>query len=198
MNTSAAYDYQKYSCKNPFVRLAVCHFLKSLAGLIKEVSPGDILDVGCGHGFVIRYIRNYYNNIIIKGIDCNREALLMAKAINPDQQFIQASIYEMPFRDKAFDLLICLEVLEHLVLVDAALAELKRVARRNCLLSVPYEPYFSICRLLGGKNILRLGRHPEHINYFKITAIKEKLKNYFELRKTVIYFPWIIFWGTVK
>lgn len=192
-------NYQKYNSKNPFTKLALSRFFKSLGTLIEDIGILDIVDMGCGEGNIISYLKRSSNDrISFKGIDYNYEVLLLAKSLNPNEEFIQGDIYNVPFKDKSFGLVICLEVLEHLNSVDKALAELTRVARKYCLVSIPYEPYFSICRFLGGKNILKFGKHPEHINCFGIREIKEKLSAYFELRKTVILFPWILFLGEVR
>ena len=190
--------HQKYNSKNPFIILGVRRFLGTLGILIENTGILNILDLGCGNGKVISYLKRSNDKISLKGIDYDYESLLWAKDSNPGEKFIQADIYNTPLKDKSFDLVICLEVLEHLNSVDKALAELSRVARKYCLISVPYEPYFSICRFLGGKDILRFGRHPEHINYFRIGEVRKKLVVYFELRKTVISFPWLFFLGEVR
>ena len=39
----------------------------------------------------------------------------------------EASLFEMPFEDDAFDGLVCLSVLEHITELDAALTEFRRV-----------------------------------------------------------------------
>jgi len=158
-----------------------------------------ILDAGCGEGFYIHYLaKNYPLSLNITGIDSSFESLSLAKKLNPKQNFIQGNIYRIPYKNKSFDLVLCLEVLEHLEGVGSALTELCRVARRYCLLSIPQEPYFSICRLLGGKNILRLGRHPQHLHQFQAKKMIKMLEDYFLVKKTVNSFPWIFIFGELR
>lgn len=192
-------NYRKYKSLNPFVRIGVYSFLKEVLRLVNGISPKNLLDAGCGEGFVMRYLWDHYKGVLpLTGFDMDYNAISQARSINPGQHLAQASIYNMPFRDKSFDLVICLEVLEHLTRVDGALAEISRVARGDCIISVPFEPYFSICRALSGKDFFRLGRNPDHINYLKMPQMKEKLANGFILEKTLISFPWIIFWAKAR
>lgn len=199
MNKVTSFNYQKYNNRNPFAQYGIRRFLKTLHGLLKDTGVNNILDMGCGEGFYIYYLtQNYPFGLDITGIDYNYDALCLAKKMNPNVKFIQGNIYNIPYKDKSFDMVLCLEVLEHLEAVGSALAELCRVARRYCLLSIPHEPYFSVCRLLGGKDILRLGRHPQHLHQFKVKKTVKMLKDYFELKKTVTSFPWIFILGEIK
>ena len=58
-------------------------------------------------------------------------------------EYLQMSVANQGFADKSFDVVTCFEVLEHVdpdVLI-AGLAELRRVCKRQLLVSVPYaEP----------------------------------------------------------
>ena len=57
--------------------------------------------------------------------------------------FTLGDIRCLPFADNAFDCVTAFEILEHLVYPDVlkAVSELKRVARRVVIISVPYEEY---------------------------------------------------------
>ena len=49
-------------------------------------------------------------------------------------ELLDASLFELPFEDGAFDALVCVSVIEHLRELDAALSELRRVMRPGGLL----------------------------------------------------------------
>lgn len=54
-----------------------------------------------------------------------------AQAVRIDRPFVAGDIYRLPFRDRAFDYVICSHVLEHLERPEDAVAELTRVAPRG-------------------------------------------------------------------
>jgi ubiquinone/menaquinone biosynthesis C-methylase UbiE len=167
--------------------------------MINSFSPGNVLDAGCAEGFALRHMRKHRDRSpAITGMDIDYKALLFSKAEGQGRHFIQADIQKIPFKDSSFDLVLCLEVLEHLVFIDTALAELKRVAKKSCIISIPLEPCFSVCRMLAGKDIARFGRVPEHISCFNAMEVKAKLKSHFKLEETIISFPWIIFRVSAK
>ena len=93
-----------------------------------------------------------------------------------------ADVHELPYRDNEFDTVVCLETLEHVENPHAAVQELKRVAKKRIIISVPLEPWFSLPRYL-----LLLGWNKEH--YWGITPTwlelqlgKPKFQQWFWLR----------------
>jgi SAM-dependent methyltransferase len=90
-----------------------------------------ILNVGCGDGRVTRSITDRYK---IVGVDVSMRAASLSEV-----PFVLGSIAALPFADRAFDLVVTTEVLEHLPpeLFASALNELQRVARRYILITVP-------------------------------------------------------------
>lgn len=102
--------------------------------------PQDVLEIGIGNGFVHRYLRQH--EITVHTMDFDER-------LGPDTQ---GSVLEIPFDEGAFDLVACFETLEHLPYEDfaTALGELRRVARRWVLLSLPdVTPYVRFDVALG-------------------------------------------------
>lgn len=97
----------------------------ALKALRPELKGCRVLDAGCGDG-VLSYMLAR-EGAEVYGIDISREALRVAKKRCGNARFYQASIYNLPFPDKFFDHITCLEVIEHLADPDKALTELKRV-----------------------------------------------------------------------
>ena len=77
------------------------------------VNPNSIVDVGCGLGTFLRIFREKgVRNILgIDGEWCNRE--LLFKNIS-EQEFMESDLEQQIKSDQNFDLVICLEVAEHL------------------------------------------------------------------------------------
>src|SRR5581483_5346823 len=96
--------------------------------LARSVSPQSVLEVGVGQGVVARELRA--QGIEVKTLD-------IAADLHPD---LVGSVTAIPLADKAVDLAIAAEVLEHIEFKDVpqALSELGRVARTHVLVSVPH------------------------------------------------------------
>jgi len=94
----------------------------------------SILDVGCGNGFIVNNLKkiNKYKKLV--GLDISLEAL---KFVQTEKR--QGSIENIPFEDKSFDLVVCLEVLEHLPekIFQKGILELQRVSKKYILITVP-------------------------------------------------------------
>jgi len=195
MNTTS--NYAKYHSRNIFVQIGVRRFLMNVIRALKGMQFNSVIDVGCGEGFVSSSLRKVYKNkFFLSGIDKNYEALRTASSIEVFDNLAQADIYQLPFQDASFDLVVCTEVLEHLLNVESALRELNRISRKYCLLSVPIENYLRFCRILGLKNIVRLGRHPEHLQSFDKSSFCNIVSRYFDIQRIRVSFPWIIILGS--
>jgi trans-aconitate methyltransferase len=60
----------------------------SFSLLLKELPPGSaILELGCGPGNVVKYIKANRSDFQILGIDLAPEMIKAAKATNPDSEF---------------------------------------------------------------------------------------------------------------
>ena len=90
-------------------------------------SPQSVLEVGVGAGVIGAVLRQF-------GIDY--ESLDLDAALKPDHV---APVTAMPFDDAEFDVVTCFQVLEHIPYESfaPALRELRRVARRVVIMSLP-------------------------------------------------------------
>lgn len=184
-------NFEKHTTKNPIGRWALQNFNKKLISLIKPLEVETILDVGAGEGFTLNHLRQEKIGNAYEGIEYTDEAIRIGKKLHPDIFIKKGSIYELPYRDNSFDLVLCTEVLEHLDIPEKGLKELVRVSKKYVLLTVPNEPYFTIQRLLRGQNILHFGAHPEHIQLWSNKGFQLFVKSQ-DLKLVSIRhpFPW--------
>ena len=93
-------------------------------------APASVLDVGCGaeRWFATRLAQRGYH---VTGVD-------IAEGI---------ALPHLPYPDGGFDIVVCLEVLEHTNDPVRSLQELYRVAKHQLLVTVPHEPWFTLWRL---------------------------------------------------
>jgi 2-polyprenyl-3-methyl-5-hydroxy-6-metoxy-1,4-benzoquinol methylase len=185
-------NLQKYKSKNIIQKMLINKFLYNVYRLISLTKVESILDLGCGEGFVIGYLRNHNNNLRFEGLDINKEAINMAKKLNPDVNFVICNLYKLQYNENSFDLVMLTEVLEHLEDPEKVMNVVKKISNKHFILSVPWEPLFSISNLLRGKNILKWGNDPEHINKWGRDQFVTFVNNHFSVTRVVSSFPWTI------
>jgi SAM-dependent methyltransferase len=95
------------------------------------------LDVGCGDGYLVGLLRAV--GIEVAGVDISLPRLVRASEENRGTSFAQSDLYRLPFADESFDTVFCIEVLEHTEYPLIALRELRRLAARYVVISVPYD-----------------------------------------------------------
>ena len=102
---------------------------KMLASIPKGPKDARVLDVGAGEGALVERYRE-------KGWD-----IIGADSAYESEHVKKADLLSLPFDDGAFDVVLCLDVLEHVALLDQpiALAEIARVVKPEgrLLMSVP-------------------------------------------------------------
>ncbi|MCI0428849.1 MAG: class I SAM-dependent methyltransferase [Nitrospiraceae bacterium] len=111
--------------------------------VVESLLPDDttsILDVGCGKGDVLNAIHEVQPNIRLLGVDLSPEALSFAEI-----PAVVAGLPGIPLADRSFDLVLCLQVLEHIVPSDyrQSLRELERLADRHLIVGVPFAENLS-------------------------------------------------------
>lgn len=189
MSTS---NYQKHTHRNPIQRFLVSNFYKKTYETLKPLKPNKVLDVGCGEGITIKKLKEEKIGKTYEGVDPLPEALKLAKRVDPETKYTKASIYDLPYKDNSFDLVLCMEVLEHLDKPDKALSELKRVSSKYVYITVPHEPWFLLSQLFRGRHIARFGNHPEHINHWTPWTINSLVKSKgLEVKSQKLPFAWI-------
>ncbi len=176
-------NIRKYTSKNPLVRIAVNRFISSFLEMLKICNDdklNKILDAGTGEGILNHIIGEEFKHIEIIGLDISIDNLNIAKQI-VDDNLINGTLYSLPFREDSFDLVISMEVLEHLEKPELAIKNIKRTTRKFAILSVPNDTYFRMANILRGKNISEFGNGPGHIQHFTTGSFKNMIEKHFEI-----------------
>jgi len=90
-----------------------------------------MLDVGCGKkGCSLTNVPNHVCGI---GVDVSRQNILKAttKFGNHDFHYVLASVTNLPFKNEVFNLIVCVDVLEHIRDKQKSLTEMVRVAQND-------------------------------------------------------------------
>lgn len=172
--------YNKYESANIVARLLMRGFLRDFEQLLGSAQPHAILDIGCGEGHLTARLINLFPAARTSALDISAEVLQQAiDRCAPRCTFVGASALSLPFPDKEFDLVVCVETLEHLPEPDVALVEIKRVCRRTALVSVPREPIWRLLNVARGAYVTRLGNTPGHIQHWNLSGFLKLLHSHF-------------------
>ncbi len=100
-----------------------------------------ILDIGCHSGTFTKEIAKNFSHAEIFGIDIDKKAISYAQKNYPMLNFQVAAAESLPFPKNQFDLILCLEVLEHVLNPDEVLVEARRCLKRGgwLVILVPSE-----------------------------------------------------------
>ena len=188
---TASSNYAKFQTSNPVVRRLIDRFYARLDGIAAELAPASVLDAGCGEGETLARLGDALPAHPV-AIDLDPEAAAFTGRRFPQAEVLSGSVYELPFEDASFELVLCLEVLEHLRDPGAAVAELARVSSGAVVVSVPHEPWFRLGSLLRGKYVRGLGNHPEHVNHWGPKSLPALLGPKVEPLAVTRSFPWLI------
>ncbi len=189
---SAYGNRQKHESKNPIQRALIGRFHGQLASIVRELQPAQILDVGCGEGYVLGALRAEGITCPMHGIDFSQDAIELAQKRVPDATFEVIDALDVANAGRQYDLVLMTEVLEHIPNPERMLPVLERIAKRYVVTSVPWEPFFRGLNLMRGKHITALGNDPEHINHWGRSAFLEFMGARFAVRSAPLVFPWTL------
>jgi SAM-dependent methyltransferase len=185
--TGNAYD--KYSTSNPIERRLMAGFFRSLDESLPDVAPAHVLEVGMGEATIAARVRERYPGASIVGIDLPDPELAAAWGDHAIPGAF-ADIARLPFPSGSFDLVLAIEVLEHVPRPGDALRELARVGRGDFVLSVPREPIWRIANLARGKYIGDLGNTPGHIQHWSHRSFRRLVGSHLEVLTARAPLPW--------
>lgn len=176
--------YDKHNSKNPIVQYLMRNFHNKLFKAIRLIRPRNILDIGCGEGYTTRLIHRKFPKVKMECIELESKIIPFAKKNNPDIKISQGSIYSIKRKSDSFDIVMASEVLEHVKSPNKAAKEARRVARKYCIFSVPYEPFWRMVNMARGAYWSDLGNTPGHIQHWGKSSFRKMLKRHF--RKVTI------------
>ena len=146
-----AYQSRQYALLN--TPIEVDRHIERVRHFLEPRRDERILEVGCGRGFLTREVQYLAPGTI--GVDVNPEAV--ANAVTPGLRVMDAQ--HLCFADATFDKIYSFHMIEHILNLGAALAEMERVLKPGgrILLVYPAEP---IRGLYVIPTAIRLYRNP--------------------------------------
>jgi len=186
--------YDKYGTTNPIEQRMMRGFFQALDGFFDGASgrgadPSRILEIGAGEGIVTERMIERFPHASVTGLDLPDDDLLdhwRCRGLT----CLFGDATSLPFADDMFDLVVAVEVFEHLPDPPAALAELDRVCSGHLIASVPFEPLWRMGNMARGRYVRDLGNTPGHINHWSHRSFRSFVDRRFDVVEAARPLPW--------
>ena len=124
--------------------IAVEH-ISRYAFCLQLATGKKVLDIACGEGYGSNLLVPYASSVT--GVDIDEKTISYAqqKYSSTNLKFIKASVLNLPFPDKSFDVIISFETIEHISEHEEMIAEISRVLKQDGMLiiSTPNKKVYS-------------------------------------------------------
>jgi len=108
------------------------HVARIIAGIVRDLQPRTLIDVGCGNGANLAAIRRAAPAVALHGLDIAEPAIAAARARLPDVPFDVMDVTAARLPDRTFDFVLSSQVIEHVPDDDAFLALLRSLCAGHC------------------------------------------------------------------
>lgn len=112
-------------------------------------SASSVIDIGCGNGFLLNQLEIWYPHISLHACD------VVKTSAERRGSFTVANVTNLPFADKSYDVTLCSHTLEHILDLQTAICQLKRITRQRLIIVVPCQRYYYYTL-------------DEHVNFFQL------------------------------
>ncbi len=185
----AGNNFDKFKATNPISRYLMQGFIGSLQSLLDQVDADSVLEVGCGEGYIQQILGDRHIQTRF-AFDIDYPIVVEAREKMPTSAYFVANAESIPIPNKSFDLSMAIEVLEHVPYPDKVLAEMARVTRKYCIVSVPREPIWRVLNMARGKYWTSLGNTPGHIQHWSSAGFIRQVEKHFEIVAIKQPLPW--------
>jgi 2-polyprenyl-3-methyl-5-hydroxy-6-metoxy-1,4-benzoquinol methylase len=121
-------EYFTETHRNYFKHPNVALYERIASYIDREREPKSMIDVGCGTGSLLRFLKRRTPTVALTGID-------VAPPVVPDFEFIQGDILSLPL-DRKFSIVATLGTIEHIPNVKSFVRRLKSLSAPRALIIV--------------------------------------------------------------
>lgn len=127
----------------------------------------NLLEIGCGTGFVLSGIRKAFPDLTLFGSEIFTAGLGFAAERLPGVELFQMDARRIPFRDE-FDVIGAFDVIEHIREDEVVLSQMYQATRKGggILLTVPHHPFLWS----------QADEYAHHMRRYKTRELKDKVK----------------------
>jgi ubiquinone/menaquinone biosynthesis C-methylase UbiE len=181
--------YDKYASKNPIERKMMEGFFAALDTMLDGLRPEVVVEIGAGEGRITERLVEHFPSATVVGLDLP-DTNLAEEWDEIEVPMFFGDATRMPFVDDSIDLVIGLEVLEHVPQPERALADIARVCRGAAVLSVPREPIWRAGNMARGRYLREWGNTPGHVNHWSARAFERFVSTRLDVTETAHPLPW--------
>jgi|SRR5690554_910817 len=168
----------KYTDSSLISKYLVDSYFKSVNRLILMIHDLESAhEIGVGEGRSTMRLSEMISNLTAS--EYVDHLVEVAQKNNPDLNVFQESVYKLKYKDSSVDLVLLLEVLEHLDFPEVALDEIRRISKKYLILGVPREPLWRILNMCRLKYIKDLGNTPGHLNHWSRKSLVKLIERKF-------------------
>jgi len=125
------------------------HVRRLIFKLLKDIPFASALDVGCGVGTLLAEIKTRHPDTRLAGIEYVESGLQVARERLPEAEFKILDLSKGHLAEK-FELVLCIDVLEHIEDDLAAMRNLAAMTGKYLLVVVPLGPLFEVEKVRVG------------------------------------------------
>jgi ubiquinone/menaquinone biosynthesis C-methylase UbiE len=185
----AGNTYDKYASKNPIEKRMMDGFFTALDRMLTGLQPDTVVEIGAGEGRITERLVDRFPNATVVGLDLP-DTNLAEEWDDIEVPMFFGDATRMPFVDKSIDLVVGLEVLEHVPHPERALADIARVCRGFTILSVPREPIWRAGNMARGRYFRDWGNTPGHVNHWSSRSFERFVAKRCAITDVAHPLPW--------
>lgn len=123
---------QKYDFMNNIISFGTDKIIKFNCIKLLNIKPNaKVLDICTGTGDVAGFVKGLYPSTEVIGLDFSENMLEIAKAKNPNIEFIKGDCTNLPFTENTFDIITICYGLRNIENRSKAIGEMHRVLKPN-------------------------------------------------------------------
>jgi dolichol-phosphate mannosyltransferase len=169
---SADYDYRAFHSRHPVQRYWQRRRYAIVTGYVEDYETGA--DIGCGSSVILDSLPG------VVGVDISQKKLRFLKGHlrNP---LLRGDVRALPFATASLDLLVCSQVIEHVVYDEAIFEEFRRVVRPGGTLVLGTPDYAKLAWRVTEWLYTRLAPGAygdEHITHYTLASLTELLSKH--------------------
>ena len=114
-------------------------FFKEVLAACQPYLRGRVADIGCGSGYIVKALTSSPAVAKIYGVDFSSSSIKRCRADVSEGHFLTGDIYHLACADGVFEVVVCMETLEHLEHPAEAVQELFRVCKKggHVIITIP-------------------------------------------------------------